>query len=170
VCCNVDVGATSTDVTIGRTHDALLLARIHLRTVSFAYRAFFSDSPPPTVLDLTHLWEERLEDPTAEAFAVSCYGEPVGTVAVRQDPEFDLEGQLLGLHVLPGFWARGLGSALHDRAILALSGQSYDAAGLWVIAGNLRARAMYEKRGWVLRREVEFSYLGVREVRYAKEL
>jgi ribosomal protein S18 acetylase RimI-like enzyme len=157
-------------MSIDGTHDSRLLAQIHLRTVSVAYRTFFSDAPPPTLRDLTHLWEERLADPTADAFAVARNGEPVGTVAVRQDPDFDSEGQLLGLHVLPGFWSRGFGSALLDRGVLALSSQDYDTVGLWVIADNIRARRMYEKRGWVLRRNFELSYLGVCEVRYAKAI
>jgi RimJ/RimL family protein N-acetyltransferase len=152
------------------TEDAFLVATVHVRTVSVAYRAFFPDSPPPTLCDVTQLWEERLADPTASAFAVWRDGEAVGTVAVRQDPDFDGEGQLLGLHVVPDFWGRGLGGGLHERAIAALSEQAYRTVGLWVIAENVRARRLYEARGWVLRPGVELDYLGVREVRYTKHV
>jgi ribosomal protein S18 acetylase RimI-like enzyme len=164
------VDGSSVETTIEGTFDALLLAKLHLRTVSVAYRTFFSDSPPPTLRELTHLWEERLADPTMSALAVSRGGETVGAVAVRQDPDFDSEGQLLGLHVLPDYWGQGFGSALHDRALLALSAQAYRTAGLWVIADNIRARRMYEERSWALRPGVELNYLGVREVRYVKQL
>ena len=47
------------------------------------------------------MWKERLADPTARGFAASLDGHTVGMVVVRRDPDFDPEGQLLGLHVLP---------------------------------------------------------------------
>jgi ribosomal protein S18 acetylase RimI-like enzyme len=164
------VDGFSADLTIEGTVDPLLLAKLHLRTVSVAYRAFFPDTSPPALRELTDLWQERLADPTLSAFALSWSGETVGTVAVRQDPDFDSEGQLLGLHVLPDSWGRGFGPALHDRALSALSAQAYSAADLWVIADNTRARRMYEKRSWALRPGVELNYLGVCEVRYVKPL
>jgi ribosomal protein S18 acetylase RimI-like enzyme len=86
------------------------------------------------------------------------------------DPDFDSEGKLLGLHVLPDRWGDGIGSALHDAALKTLEARAYAKAGLWVIANNARACQMYERRGWSLRHGVELDYLGVREVRYGRAL
>jgi ribosomal protein S18 acetylase RimI-like enzyme len=159
------------DITIQTTLDAAAIARVHHRTVSVAYREFFpAGSAEPTVEDLTSLWAERLADQTARVMAASISGDFVGTVAVRRDPDFAPEGQLLGLHVLPVSWGQGVGRALHDAALTALATQGYQAAGLWVIAANRRARRMYEKREWVLKPDVELDFLGVREVRYARRM
>lgn len=159
------------DLRIEVTADPSLLAELHFHTVSIAYREFFpSDSPPPTILELTHVWEERLADDSACALAALRHGEPVGAVGVRQDPDFDSEGQLLGLHVLPDRWGQGIGGVLHDAAVESLKARAYARAGLWVIADNSRARRLYEKRGWVLRPGVELDYLGIREVRYYRAI
>ena len=169
MCCNTSMGAHATGLRIEATRDAALIADVHFRTVSVAYQTFFPpDSPAPRAPDLTLLWEERLKDSTATAFAASVDGEVVGTVAVRKDPDFDSESQLLGLHVLPGSWGRGFGGALHDRAVEVLTTHPYGVAGLWVIAANIRARSMYKKRGWELVPGVELDYLGINEVRYAR--
>jgi GNAT superfamily N-acetyltransferase len=54
-------------------------------------------------------------------------------------------GQLYALYVLPRFWGRGLGRALHDRVVEELSG---DSAVLWVLTKNERAKAFYARQGW----------------------
>jgi ribosomal protein S18 acetylase RimI-like enzyme len=161
----------TTELVVQQTRDALLLARLHFATVSVAYRSFFSpDSAPPNVPELTATWEARLEDPSSRALLAGRSGEPVGAVAVRRDPDYPGEGQLLGLHVLPGAWGVGVGSALHDAALDVLRSRSYEQAGLWVIAANSRARAMYEAQGWLLRAGSESDFVGVTEVRYVKGL
>ncbi|GHG24990.1 MULTISPECIES: GNAT family N-acetyltransferase [Amycolatopsis] len=53
---------------------------------------------------------------------------------------------LYALYLLPEFWGRGLGRALHDRAVEEMSGES---AVLWVLATNERAKAFYVRQGWV---------------------
>ena len=54
--------------------------------------------------------------------------------------------QLYALYLLPEFWGRGLGRALHDRVVQEMSGES---AVLWVLATNERAKAFYVRQGWV---------------------
>jgi GNAT superfamily N-acetyltransferase len=160
-----------TCVTIEPTRDARLLAEIHAETVGFAYTGFFAaDLEPPCADDLTRLWAERLADPTAGALVASDGKRPVGSVLTRLDPDFAGEGQLVGLHVLPAEWGVGVGSALHNAALIALAHDGYQIAGLWVIAANERARRMYETRGWRLVPRVNLEYLGVSEVRYRREL
>jgi GNAT superfamily N-acetyltransferase len=159
------------DLAIQSTSDVAAVARIHHDTVTVAYREYFpSDAAAPTIDELTSLWAERLADPTAVTMLASRAGREIGTVTVRRDPEFDGQGQLLGLHVLPDGWGRGVGGALHDAALAALARQGYPIAGLWVIAANSRARTMYESRGWILVPELELDFLGVREIRYARRL
>jgi len=157
------------DIVIANCTDAAVLAAVHHATVSVAYRGFFPGSSPPTVPELRGVWTSRLADPTATAFLASRDGQPAGSVMACADPQFD-EGQVVGLHVLPSQWGHGIGGALHDRALAALSGAGYRTAGLWVIAANNRARGMYEKRGWEVLSGVEQEEGGVTEVRYRREL
>jgi GNAT superfamily N-acetyltransferase len=158
-------------IVIETTTDPELLASVHLKTISVAYKPFFpSDSAPPSALELSKDWADRLDDPSAIAFVARTKGRVSGAVAVRADPDFDGEGQLTRLHVLPSEWGRGVGSALHDAAIAQLAHQRYQRAGLWVIAANTRARVMYESRRWTLRPEYEFRPFGVTELRYARSL
>ena len=152
---------------VARCFDAAVLASLHVATVTVAYRSFFPGSPPPAIDDIRAMWEARLSDPTAVAFAALFDGRPVGSVMVRADPSFP-EGQLVGLHVLPGEWGHGTGGLLHDYALGALLDAGFHTAGLWVLAANERARRMYERRGWVLRPGVETAPDGVLEVRYRR--
>ncbi len=156
---------------IEATRDVDLIASIHAETVSFAYAGFFpQDSPAPTVGELAGIWAARLADRTATALVCRAEGRVVGTVMVRQDPDFAGEGQLVGLHVLPDAWGRGVGTALHDAGLQTLAEAGFKTAGLWVIAQNQRARTMYSSRGWVLVAGVELDIVGVTEVRYRKDL
>jgi GNAT superfamily N-acetyltransferase len=59
-------------------------------------------------------------------------------------------GWLHRLYVLPSAWGTGVGAALHDDALAALREQGAATASLWCLAGNDRARAFYERRGWRL--------------------
>ena len=102
-------------VRVVRCGDPAVLASLYVRTVLLAYRSFFpADAVPPTFESLRDTWSQRLADPTATAFTASVGNEPVGSVMVRQDPDFTEEGQIVGLHVLPAQWGQGIGGKLHD--------------------------------------------------------
>jgi ribosomal protein S18 acetylase RimI-like enzyme len=165
------LNSVTDELRICSSNNVGLLASVHADTVAFAYASFFpSDSPAPTATELQEIWIERVADPTATALIAYDSERAVGSVMVRRDPDFPAEGQLLGLHVLPHAWGRGVGSALHDAAIARLMGVGYPNAGLWVLAVNQRARRMYETRRWSLLPGIEISPHGLTEVRYTKSL
>jgi len=169
--CDVRLRLGMAGLTIETTLDADLLAAVHAETVNFAYTSFFQpDSTPPSVEQHRLTWIDRLSDPTATAFVARSEGEPLGTVLIRADPDFEGEGQIVGLHVLPTSWGRGIGAALHDHALLALHQGGHRKAGLWVIDQNARARAMYDSRGWMLVPGVVLHIYGITEVRYRRAL
>jgi GNAT superfamily N-acetyltransferase len=60
------------------------------------------------------------------------------------------DGWLHRLYVRPSAWGAGVGAALHDDALAALREGATTTASLWCLAGNDRARAFYERRGWRL--------------------
>jgi len=156
---------------IEETRDAELLARIQFDTVSIAYKRFFPvDAKPPTPAAMARIWRERLSRPSSKAFLAIKDTQAIGAVAIGTSPEFRDEAQLLGLHVLPSHWGRGVGKALHHVATTGMVGQGFTLAGLWVIEANDRARRMYERLGWMLRPELKLHDLGISEVRYRLEL
>ena len=149
--------------------DANALASVHLKTVLVAYAGIVPpDAPPPTKVSLVEEWEAAFEDPSLKAFLAEDHGEPVGTVAVRADPDFVGFGQLRRLYVLPDRGGRGAGSALHEAALAALKGDGYPEAGLWVLEANTSARHFYERRGWSQVPDVVLEWPGLEtfEVRY----
>ena len=56
-------------------------------------------------------------------------------------------GELGALYVDPQAWGTGLGQALIIEAERRLA-ERHAVAGLWVLAGNVRARRFYEAGGW----------------------
>ena len=54
-----------------------------------------------------------------------------------------------GLYVLPEWWSRGVGRALHDEVLERLRADGCARCHLWVLEHNDRARRFYERLGWV---------------------
>ena len=88
-------------------------------------------------------WLSALTDPDGETYIAFEDDEAVGVVSVGH-------GVLQTLYVMPEFWSRGIGSALHDLALVRLGQTNVQEAHLWTLTENHRARAFYEKRGWSL--------------------
>lgn len=82
-------------------------------------------------------------------------------------------GELWALNVHPQAWGCGLGTELLRRAVADLTAAGHDAAALWVVAGNHRARSFYERAGWhatdVVRTDLRFGE-ELAEVRYDRVL
>jgi ribosomal protein S18 acetylase RimI-like enzyme len=57
-------------------------------------------------------------------------------------------GEVYACYVQPGWWGRGAGRLLLDRAVRDLAGAGLDDITLWVLEGNHRARRFYEGRGF----------------------
>jgi GNAT superfamily N-acetyltransferase len=88
-------------------------------------------------------WLSALTDPDGETFVSFEDDVAVGVVSVGN-------GVLQTLYVMPEFWSRGIGGALHDLAVVRLRETNVQQARLWTLTENHRGRAFYEKRGWAL--------------------
>ncbi len=135
----------------GRPSDAEALARVHRDSALAAYRDIFpGDAPKPTVAGLTAAWREVLTDDDGAVLVATGHGRPVGGVALTRsttNPDRFLLGRL---YVDPDRWGQGLGAALYDAALELARSVGATVLELWVLEENRRARAMYERRGWVL--------------------
>ena len=154
--------------------DAEAIERIRIRAWQVAYRHVF----PSAELDALEVdwsnWDAWLADtPAGFAAFVAEEDRSVAGWATAGPSAFpDLYGELHGLYVDPGRWARGAGRALLARAEAELSLTWADAV-LWTLADNPRTRRFYEAAGWQVDGTTgSFDRLGVRApiVRYAKRL
>jgi len=96
-----------------------------------------------------------------------------GFVVYGPDRDDRALGEIYALYVAPRAWSHGHGRALLDRAVRALADAGYPEAGLWVLEGNTRARAFYERFGLSATGQsqlYEIGDVGVPEVRYAIRL
>jgi GNAT superfamily N-acetyltransferase len=149
-----------------RVGDEQAVAEVHVRSWQVGYRGLIADD---------YLDGLRPEDRAARyTFGVD---DPLTIVAVTDrirgfatlSPE---AGELRSFYVDPGAWGTGLGRALIVEAERRLA-QRNAVAGLWVLAGNVRARRFYEAGGWrtdgTARRDRIFG-VALDEVRYLKTL
>lgn len=159
------------------TADAEAIAGLHLAS----YRAAYQGLLPSEVLsnlrihDRARRWEVSLNDPRRQTvIAEDDDGAPalIGFAEVglsRDDDAGALTGELMALHVTQSCWRRGVGRALHDTAVATLATRGFQGATLWVLTGNMRARAFYDAMGWThdgTAREHVVRGIQVAEVRY----
>src|ERR1044071_9158411 len=83
------------------------------------------------------VWNEALSDRDVEVYVAEEGGEPVGSVSIGG--EF-----LRTLYVLPSHWRTGVGTALHDNALVRLRERGRATAKLWTLEENWSARRYYE--------------------------
>jgi GNAT superfamily N-acetyltransferase len=90
-------------------------------------------------------------------------GEVVGMAIVS-------EAELRDLYVAPAAWGSGVAQELMGTALDWLQGRRAEAALLWVVEANARARRFYEREGWTADGETRASPLGPRELRYRRPI
>lgn len=105
---------------------------------------------------------------TSVAFVAEVDGRPVGGVIADLAPEARGFGNLRHLYVEPDVWGIGVGRALHDDAVDWCGDAGVASMDLWVLEENARARAMYERWGWLVDPDERLVHdgLDVAELRY----
>jgi ribosomal protein S18 acetylase RimI-like enzyme len=153
--------------------DALAIETIRVHGWRSAYRHVY----PAAELDALPIdperWRSRLHVPPPGWTTIVCEeeGRVVGFASSGPSRDEDEIGELYAIYVEPDAWSTGAGRALLAEAERRLASE-YDAALLWVLEDNPRARGFYERAGWApdgVRKAEE--RLGVRapEVRYRKD-
>lgn len=135
----------------GRAEDAATIAALHHEVVVAAYSSIFpSDPPPPTPAALTPDYDTFLADPETTVLVAAQNSKTVGSVVLHPEPAVPSGWLLARLHVHPATWRMGIGSTLHDHVVDRARTRGLDRLHLWTLEANDRARAMYQRRGWVL--------------------
>lgn len=153
--------------------DALVIETIRIHGWRSAYRHVF----PPAELDGLPIdaerWRSRLRVPPPGWSTVVCEhgGRVVGFASTGPSRDEDDVGELYAIYVDPEMWSAGAGRALMAAAEERLAAE-YDAALLWVLEENPRARGFYERAGWApdgVRKAEERFGVRAPEVRYRKD-
>lgn len=159
--------------------DAAAIALIHVRTWQAAYRGQLPETYLKSLdaeLDQrTARWERSIANATARGqhqLVAEESGRVVGfvTFGPSEDEPVDPEvGQVYAIYVDADYWDRGYGRELFAAAVRGLTDAGFDAATLWVLDSNTRARRFYEAAGWVADGATKTERRGdveLREIRY----
>ncbi|MEJ1088781.1 GNAT family N-acetyltransferase [Microbacterium sp. Mu-80] len=134
--------------------DAHGLAVVHVRSWQAAYRGLM----PQEVLDALSIaereanWARFMADSerSSRTLVVERDNEIVGWAGygAARDDDAPGTGELWGIYAHPAAWSTGVGHALVTAVEAALRAEGHEVAYLWVLAGNDRAAAFYERHGW----------------------
>jgi GNAT superfamily N-acetyltransferase len=143
----------SVTIRVASDADAAALATVQLSSALTAFAHIFPAAmPKPTREGLETQWAARLADPQDRVLVAEDGGEAVGVVAYRRTPDVAIaDSMLTKLYVVPEQAGKGIGSKLHDEAVVGLRSAGCTRAHLWVLERNVAARQMYVRRGWKLR-------------------
>lgn len=87
-------------------------------------------------------------------------------------PDMEGWGEIVSIYLLPEYWGKGCGKLLFSAAVEHLKSMGYQDLFLWVLDGNRRARAFYERMGFRPSGtdvEHEIGGVPVREIQYRLE-
>ncbi len=137
--------------------DADAIADVHARSWQVTYRGLLPDEVIEAVVDGRRARADRVRAMLAVAdeprhLFVACEADAVVGMAVTapaRDPDAAATtGELEAIYLAPESTGRGIGRALHDRALADLHERGFSEATLWVLRENQRARDFYEAAGW----------------------
>ncbi|NOX29289.1 MAG: GNAT family N-acetyltransferase [Actinobacteria bacterium] len=134
-----------------RLADVNSVAAVHHASAVVAFVDIFPPaSVPPTAESLLPGWRILVEGLTSKVFVAEVDDVVVGVAAVAADSSLPAGLALSRLYVHPDRWGQRVGATLHDVAMGLARSLGAGAINLWVLEANIRARSMYESRGWAL--------------------
>ena len=133
--------------------DAMAVARVHVRSWQVAYRNLLPDAYLDQLRpeDRAARYDFATLDPARPQTIVAVEGESIlgfATTAPARDSDLTNYGELWALYVDPPSWGQGIGAALVMAARARLSELGFQAAALWMLAGNARGDRFYRIDGW----------------------
>ena len=133
--------------------DACGLAQVQTQSWREAYQGLVSAGYLTALQVDPRVWTQRLtgSGPLTATLVAIADSRVVGFAGVgpQLPPDGDPRvGHLYTLYLLARWWGAGIGHRLHTAALDALTCAGFGSAVLWVLDGNSRAIAFYEREGW----------------------
>jgi GNAT superfamily N-acetyltransferase len=135
--------------------DAPELARVHVESWLGAYRGLLPDDVLDglSVTRRTEQWRRWLEPGGERPLTLVAEAErPLGFASLAipslDDGEGEGVGEIPALYVEPAAWGRGVGAVLLDAAVEAMREMGCREGILWMLEGNDRAGAFYDRHRW----------------------
>lgn len=117
------------------------------------------------------MYQRLLDDNKENGYILTVDDKPHCIAYWDKARDSDLIGkaELICIHSLPDNWHKGFGSKMIDVVLEDIKKSGYSEVVLWVFRDNLRARAFYEVKGFVLN-DVTKAAFDSEEVLYSKIL
>src|SRR5262245_36235858 len=135
--------------------DARSIAEIHVRAWQAAYRGQLTDEylDGLSVEDRLEQHRHSLEAPPAQwrTWVAEEADATIGFSVTGPSQDADATertGEVYAIYLEPDRVGTGSGRALFEHAVEDLRERGFDAATLWVLESNARARRFYEVAGW----------------------
>jgi ribosomal protein S18 acetylase RimI-like enzyme len=135
--------------------DARAIAEIHIRSWQSAYRGQLTDDylDGLSVEDRLEQHRRSLEEPPSDwrTWVAQEGGDVAGFAVTGPSQDADATertGEVYAIYLEPERVGTGAGRQLFDHAMGDLRQRGFDAATLWVLETNERARRFYEVAGW----------------------
>ena len=141
-----------------------------------SWRAAYRGMLPQEYLDSIPAgkWVPYLEQAGRESLIMLDGDKIIGTTSycASRVPELAGWGEIISIYLLPEYWGRCCGKLLFSAVVEQLENMGYQNLFLWVLEGNQRARAFYERMGFRpggIYAEDEIGGMQVREIQYIRE-
>jgi GNAT superfamily N-acetyltransferase len=134
--------------------DARPIAAVEVATWQRAYRGLLDADylASLSVGDRAVHWQGVIDDRSDDHLLVAVVASSVVGYAhlgpSRVPDDQASTGELYSLYLHPDHWGTGRGRAVHGAALARLGEDGFDAARLWMLSTNDRARRFYARLGW----------------------
>ena len=155
-----------------RRDDLFAVSRVYEESWRRAYRGLL----PQEYLDSLPAgnWVPYLKQAGRESLILLDGDSVIGAAGccASRVPELAGWGEIASIYLLPEYWGKGWGKLLFSAAVEQLEAMGCRKLFLWVLEGNQRARAFYERMGFRpsgIDRDDELGGRPVREIQYRLE-
>lgn len=119
----------------------------------------------------TAMYQRLLDENKGNGYLLTVNEKPhcIAYWDAARDPEFAGKAELICIHSLPDNWHKSFGSQMMNFVLDDIKKAGYSEVVLWVFRDNLRARAFYEAKGFILKGTARPAF-DTEEVLYSKSL
>jgi ribosomal protein S18 acetylase RimI-like enzyme len=134
--------------------DAEAITLVHLASLREAYQGLFGADELARIdaRERADRWRDHLTTDGSNTLLAEVDGRALGFVVFGACRDDDLSplavGEVMAIYLHPDVWGRGLGRMLMREALARLQSSGSAEVALWVIEGNRRAVAFYERLGF----------------------